>query len=117
MSVLGSLTKPPFSLTAADVAWVEKTLGGMSTEDKVRQLFVHITMGDDPANIDRLAATKPGGIHRFMGADLEAAWKGTRRAVEASEIPLLITGDLEGGGHLVTGIYAGHQSTWPCRRK
>ena len=100
MSVLVSLTKPPFSLTAADVAWVEKTVGGMSTEDKVRQLFVHITMGDDPASIDRLAATKPGGIHRFMGADLEAAWKGTRRAVEASEIPLLITGDLEGGGHL-----------------
>ena len=100
MSVLGSLTKPPFSLTAADVAWVEKTLGGISTEDKVRQLFVHITMGDDLANIDRLAAARPGGIHRFMGSDLEAAWKGTRRAVEASEIPLLITGDLEGGGHL-----------------
>ena len=55
------------------MAWVEKTVGGMSPEDKVRQLFAHITMGDDPANIDRLSATKPGGIHRFMGADLEAA--------------------------------------------
>ena len=89
MSVLDSLTKPPFSLNAADVAWVEKTLGAMSTEDKVRQLFVHITMGDDLANIDRLTAIKPGGIHRFMGADLEAAWIGTRRAVEAHRVTSL----------------------------
>lgn len=99
MSVLNSLKKPPFSLSADDIAWVQKTLNGMNTEDKVRQLFVHMSMGDDLAMIDRLAATRPGGIHRFMGDSLEAAWKATRRAVEQSEIPLFITGDLEGGGH------------------
>ena len=99
MPVLDSLTKPPFSLSHNDLAWVRKTLNGMSAEDKVRQLFVHITMGDDLAMIDGLVATRPGGIHRFMGDNLEAAWKATRRAVESSEIPLFITGDLEGGGH------------------
>jgi beta-N-acetylhexosaminidase len=100
MPVLSSLSQPPFSLPPSDISWVKKTLDGMSTDAKVRQLFVHITMGDDLATIDRLTATNPGGIHRFMGNDLEAAWKGTRRAVENGEIPMLITGDLEGGGHL-----------------
>ena len=99
MPVLDSLAKPPFSLPSDDIAWVQKTLNGMSAEDKVRQLFVHMAMGDDLAAIDGLVATRPGGIHRFMGENLETAWKATRRAVESSEIPLFITGDLEGGGH------------------
>ena len=99
MSVLDSLAKPPFSLSSSGVAWVQTTLNSMSSEDKVRQLFVHMAMGDDLAPIDQLAATRPGGIHRFMGSNPEAAWKATRRAIENSEVPLLITGDLEGGGH------------------
>jgi beta-N-acetylhexosaminidase len=99
MSLLKSLRKAPFNLTAEDVAWVEKTRNAMSTEDKLRQLFVHISIGDDLTAISALAKMNPGGLHRFMGPELEPAWKATRHFMELSEVPPFITGDIEGGGH------------------
>ena len=99
MTLLKSLRKAPFNLSAEDVAWVETTRNALSTEDKLRQLFVHISIGDDLTNIARLAAMKPAGLHRFMGPELEPAWKATRQFLEMSEIPPFITGDIEGGGH------------------
>lgn len=89
----------PFALTPQDKAWVEKTLAGLSTEDRLRQLFVHICMGDDQGNIDRLAGFRPGGIHRGMGPDLRAAHAATRRFMEQCEIPPFITADLEAGAN------------------
>jgi beta-N-acetylhexosaminidase len=99
MSLEASLSKKPFNLSKEDIAWVRKTRDGMSTADKLRQLFVHITIGDDLASMAKLSAMKPGGIHRFMGPDLAAAHATTKQALEAAEIPPFITGDIEGGGH------------------
>jgi beta-N-acetylhexosaminidase len=99
MSVEQSLSKAPFNLSVTDIAWVRKTRDGLSTEAKIRQLFVHITMSDDEATARKYGALAPGGIHRFMGPDLEMAWKATRLMLEMNEIPLFITGDIEGGGH------------------
>ncbi len=99
MSVDASLVKPPFNLSAADVAWVCKIRDTMSTAQKIRHLFVHISHGDDIGNCQRLAGLSPGGVHRFMGPELEQAWRATRAVLEASEIPPFITADLEGGGH------------------
>lgn len=99
MSIESSLVKPPFNLAEGDIAWVRKTRDGMDTAQKIRQLFVHISMGDDIANCRRLAALSPGGVHRFMGPELEPAWRATRAVLETSEIPPFITGDLEGGAH------------------
>jgi len=99
MTVLRSLRKAPFNLSAEDVVWVEKTRNALSTEDKLRQLFVQLSIGDDLDKISALANTKPGGLHRFMGPELEPAWKATRQFLEMSEIPPFITGDIEGGGH------------------
>jgi beta-N-acetylhexosaminidase len=99
MTVELSLARPPFGLVPEDVAWVRRTRDGLSTEDKVRQLFLQIYMGDDPAEALRLAKLKPAGVCRFMGPDLAAAWAATRRFLEESEIPPFICGDIEGGSH------------------
>jgi beta-N-acetylhexosaminidase len=99
MTVESSLALAPFHLSVGDIAWVRKTRDGLSVEDKVRQLFVHITIGDDPHQMRELAERKPGGIHRFMGPKLTDAWAATRLALEMSELPPFITGDIEGGGH------------------
>ncbi len=99
MNIENSLALAPFNLSPADIAWVRKTRDGMSTETKVRQLFVHIMSGDEPAAATRLGGMMPGGVHRFMGPDLEVAWQNTRRLLEMNEVPLFITGDIEGGGH------------------
>ena len=99
MSIEATLSKKPFNLSKDDIAWVKKTRDAMSTDDKIRQLFIHITMGDDLSNIKRLSDMKPGGLHRFMGPDLGAAHAATQLALDMAEIPPFITGDIEGGGH------------------
>ena len=99
MSLEATLNKKPFNLSKEDIAWVKKTRDAMSTEDKVRQLFIHITIGDDPTNMAKLSAMKPGGLHRFMGPELAAAHAATKQALDMAEIPPFITGDIEGGGH------------------
>jgi beta-N-acetylhexosaminidase len=99
MSVEQSLALAPFHLSADDIAWVRKTRDGLSSEAKIRHLFVHITMSDDLETARKFGGLSPAGIHRFMGPDLDAAWKATRLMLEMNEIPLFITGDIEGGGH------------------
>ena len=100
MSVLENLRKSPFNLSDSDLKWVSETLAGLSIDNRIRQLFVHISMGDDPNAIRDIMATKPGGLCRFIGDSLESASDGTRLALELSDIPPFVTGDLEGGGHL-----------------
>ena len=99
MSVELSLKAAPFRLNDEDIAWVRKTRDGLSTESKVRQLFVHISIGDDLDQARKLSDMAPGGIHRFMGQNLDEAWAATRLMLKTSEVPLFITGDIEGGGH------------------
>ncbi len=99
MNLETSLALAPFNLSPSDINWVRRTRDALSTEAKIRQLFVHIMIGDDRATAQKLGGLAAGGIHRFMGPDLETAWKNTRLLMEMSEIPLFITGDIEGGGH------------------
>jgi beta-N-acetylhexosaminidase len=99
MSVENSLTKFPFNLTSEDVAWVTRTRAGMSAAQKIRQLFVHMSFGDSLEDSNRFAKLAPGGLHRFMGPDLESSWAATRAFMEQCEIPPFITGDFEGGGN------------------
>ena len=101
-----NLALAPFNLSAADIAWVEETRDGLSTDDKIRQLFVHISIGDSPGEITRLGKMKPGGLHRFMGPELEPAWRATKQFLDMCDVPPFITGDIEGGGHLSPAMTA-----------
>jgi beta-N-acetylhexosaminidase len=100
MSVLESLKLAPFNLSDADLAWVSATLASLSTEDRLRQLIVQISIGDDPDAVRSAMAAKPGGLCRMMGADIEASSKAARVALESAAVPPFVTADLEGGGHL-----------------
>ena len=93
-----ALMAAPFNLDADAVRWVRQTHARMSLDDKLRQLFCEASFSDDPAQVEALASARLGGVTRFIGADLQAAWAATRRLVESAEIPLLVAGDLEGGG-------------------
>lgn len=99
MLVEAALVKPPFSLSRDGLAWVRKTRDGLSAAQKIRQLFVHINHGDDEEKSRSFARLQPGGLHRFMGPELEPAWRATRAFMAECEIPPFITADLEGGGH------------------
>jgi len=93
-----ALAAPPFRLDAEGIGWVRQTLARLSLDDRLRQLFCEASPGDEPAEIEALAKARLGGVTRFVGADLAAAWRATRRLVESAEVPLLVAGDLEGGG-------------------
>ena len=99
MDTLDELKLAPFNLDAEAVAWVKKTRDSLGTDDKVRQIYCPMGIYDDPDNARLLAKLKPGGLFRLMGPDLDAAWQATRIAVESSEVPMLIAGDLEGGAY------------------
>ena len=92
-----SSASDPLALNPADRAWVDARLAEMSTEEKVGQLFVLSSIGDDLEEIDRHCALGVGGVHRFPGHDLEKAWATTHAVYERSKIPPLISGDIEGG--------------------
>lgn len=79
------------------MAWVETTRDAMSVEAQIAQLFVLSARHDSIAETDGLLGHAPGGIHRFPTHDLNAAWAATRHAVERSEVPLILSGDIEGG--------------------
>jgi beta-N-acetylhexosaminidase len=96
-SILQSLRRAPFHLDDTGIAWVDGLLATLSTEQKVRQLFNLAGHGDDANAIGALAGKGVGGITRFGGADLAASWRATRAAIERSPVPLLISGDIEGG--------------------
>ncbi|WP_235523218.1 glycoside hydrolase family 3 protein [Sphingobium sp. Leaf26] len=79
------------------MAWVENTRDAMSVEAQIAQLFVLSARHDSIAETDGLLGHAPGGIHRFPTHDLAAAWAATRHAVERSQVPLILSGDIEGG--------------------
>jgi beta-N-acetylhexosaminidase len=97
--MIDALTRPPFNLDAASLDWVRRTRDGLSTRQKLQQLFVLQQIADDPAASSRLMRHGPGGVHRGGGKDLALAWRTTRAVLEQSDVPPLISGDLECGGH------------------
>lgn len=95
--VTGTPTPDPLALDPAGHAWVERTLAGLSTEAAIAQLFVLSSREDTPEEGAALAAARPGGIHRFPSRDLGQAVEATRQMLEAADIPVLLSGDIEGG--------------------
>ena len=96
MTQFDHLRAAPFHLGEAAVAWVRNTLATMTPAQKAGQLFVHSSMGKDPAELARLAALHPAGITRFYTNDLAYELDFIDKARAQSPIPLLISADLEG---------------------
>jgi beta-N-acetylhexosaminidase len=87
----------PLVIDAAANGWVEQTRDAMSIEELIGQLFVFSTSQDSQEELEPLLKLRPGGINRFPTRDLVAFRDATVRAVEASSVPPIFTGDIEGG--------------------
>ncbi|MBI4901274.1 MAG: glycoside hydrolase family 3 protein [Actinobacteria bacterium] len=95
--VLESMRRPPFNLTDDDVAWVSSTLAGLSTKDKVGQLFCGIATGFSEEALDAtLSICTPGGV-MYRPCTTEEAVSYTNLLREKVEIPMLIAANLEKG--------------------
>ena len=99
------------ALSAEAVAWIDKTLTGLTLEKKIGQIVCSdVTGGYIAADDPRLAAWL--SLARDQGLGMFVLYGGTPRDVahllnrlqKAADIPLLISADFEGGpGQQVTG--------------
>ena len=97
------LAAKPFHLDGAAIAWVRETLGKLTPDDKIRQLFNLRLRGNDPKDYGPARDFRPGGITVTPGAD----WA-THRAMiaefnAAAPVPLLVSADLEGSRMSIAG--------------
>ena len=97
------LAAKPFHLDGAAIAWVRDTLGKLTADEKIRQLFNLRLPGNDPAMLEAARAFRPGSITRIPGAD----WAAERQIIEAfnaaAPVPLLVSSDLEGSRMSLAG--------------
>jgi beta-N-acetylhexosaminidase len=97
MSTIKLKTKP-FYLSDDDIKWVQETLAGMDLNTKIGQLFCPIAPTDDLDAINKMIdLIKPGGLmyRPFPG---EIVQKNHRYLQDKSEVPLLLSANLEKGG-------------------
>jgi beta-N-acetylhexosaminidase len=97
MAVMTDATVGPLAIDVAAQAWVERTRDAMTIDEMVGQLFIFSTSQDSREELDPLLRLQPGGINRFPTSDLAAFRDATIHAIEGSTVPLLFSGDIEGG--------------------
>lgn len=96
MDDLDWLRAAPFNLDAKALHWVILTRDSLSRAEKIAQLFVLKSGGDDPEERSRLHRLRPGGITRFFGPDGDAERARIRDLQADAGVPLLVSADLEG---------------------
>ena len=105
MSKQVDLTAKPYHLSAAQIAWVEETLAGMSDKEKVGQLFFNLFhfggdsfSGNELTNKEILAKYHIGGARYHGGTSAEV--QALLNELQAnSKIPLLVAANPEAGGN------------------
>lgn len=93
-----NLRAKPFYLDEDDCRWVEETLAGLSTREKVGQLFCDILWDRTDAEPLKLFETvEPGGVmyRPFTGSRMNEV---SRCLQSKAKVPLLIACNLERGG-------------------
>jgi beta-N-acetylhexosaminidase len=106
-------------LNAVDAKWVEQTLATLTTRQKLGQIMIpRITAkGVEPYGFAGFVEKyQPGGGHMF-GGDLETTHQVISEIQSASQIPMLITADLERGiGQRIEGSteFAGQLALGAC---
>lgn len=94
-----NLKAKPFYLTDEQVKWVEETISGMTLDEKIGQLFVHLTGSVEEAEVkEDIERTHLGGI-RFNPNTKEKMWEMNRNFQRLSKIPVLSAVNVEQGGN------------------
>jgi beta-N-acetylhexosaminidase len=105
------LKAKPFYLKDKDIKWVEETLNSMELKEKVGQLFCPIGMSNKKEELKGfLDNFKLGGI-MYRPSEGKVMQETHRFLQDNSNIPLLISANLEAGGNGIAadGTYYGKQ--------
>lgn len=93
------LRAKPFYLTDGDIAWVENTLAGMTTDEKLGQLFIDMLWQDEDAEIERRNGKYGTGGYRYGNMTPEKLHHQNMVIQRSSRIPALIAANIESGGN------------------
>ncbi len=97
--VLESMRRAPFNLSDDDIAWVSSTIEGLSTKDKVGQLFCGIATSFSEEVLDAtLRICTPGGL-MYRPSTIEEAVAYTELLRQKVAIPTLVAANLEKGAN------------------
>jgi beta-N-acetylhexosaminidase len=94
------LTKKPYYLNSDDIEWVEKTIEGMTLDEKIGQLFILLKSvpGADEAYIkNQMESIAPGGM-RWQGGSKEEVFKQNRLFQKYSKVPVFVAANCDEGG-------------------
>ncbi|MGO4238544.1 gluconokinase, GntK/IdnK-type [Pseudarthrobacter sp. YAF2] len=92
------LAAAPYNLDADAIAWVEGTLGGMTLEEKIGQLFINHNNDYSPGYLDGVLDNFHVGGIRYRPGPSAAVQEHIRYAQSRSRIPLLVASNPEMGG-------------------
>ncbi|MDR6687445.1 beta-N-acetylhexosaminidase [Arthrobacter sp. 1088] len=95
---LVDLKAAPFHLDDAAVAWVENTIGSMTLEEKIGQLFINHNNDYSPEYLDSVLEKFHVGGMRYRPGPSAAVQEHIRYAQSKTRIPLLIASNPEMGG-------------------
>lgn len=93
------LGSAPFFLTEAEVNWVERTLGRLTLDEKVGQLFCLVAREGTEEEIAAIFKSMYPGAIMYRVMPLEVAHRLTRIIDDCSDVPVLIAANLEKGGN------------------
>ncbi|MGN0406533.1 MAG: glycoside hydrolase family 3 protein [Bariatricus sp.] len=103
-----NLKSAPFFLSDEDCRWGTDTIGAMSTEEKVGQLFFGLSSSFDEEYLKTLAASYHLGGCRYNTAPGLAVRRHNEVLQQSSKIPMFIACNTEAGGDACSdGIYLG----------
>ena len=94
-----NLKEKPYFLSEEDIAWVNKTIDGMTDEEKVGQLFFQLTAGMDEAYLKNLVGKYHLGGCRYNNMPGAAVKMQNTILQSNSKVPLFIACNTEAGGN------------------
>jgi len=95
---LVDLKAKPFYLSDEDIKWVESTITGMTTEEKIGQLFINLFFDLDPEKSKELLEKYHIGGARYHGGESSQVYELLSNLQKNSKIPMLIAANCDAGG-------------------
>ena len=93
------LSAQPFHLSDEDIAWVEATIGAMTVEEKIGQLFINLNGRFDDEYVTGIIDKYHVGGMRYQHTSAAEVQSHIRVAQRHSKIPLLVASNIEAGGN------------------
>lgn len=93
------LKAKPFNLDEKSIEWVEKTISGMSVEEKIGQLFIAMNYLHTKEHYDSMIDRFHVSAIRWQGGNLGEIYDQNRYYQEHSKVPILIAANCEAGGN------------------